>query len=77
MLPEAVKMTAGRQRYKGMGWRGGLWIRRGRLRASRPATRLPGIESVDIYPFMARVLELEPAEGIEGDAGALAALARR
>ena len=42
-----------------------------------PATRLPGIESVDIYPFMARVLELEPAEGIEGDPGALAALARR
>lgn len=42
-----------------------------------PATRLPGIESVDIYPFMARVLGLEPAEGIEGDPGALAALVRR
>ncbi|MXY29997.1 MAG: alkaline phosphatase family protein [Gammaproteobacteria bacterium] len=41
-----------------------------------PASRLPGIESVDIYPFMARVLELEAAEGIEGDPGALAALAR-
>jgi len=42
-----------------------------------PGTRLPRIEGVDIYPFMARVLELEPAEGIEGDPGALAALARR
>ena len=40
-------------------------------------TRLPRIEGVDIYPFMARVLELEPAEGIEGDPGALAALGRR
>lgn len=42
-----------------------------------PGTRLPRIEGVDIYPFLARVLELEPAEGIEGDLGALAALARR
>ena len=42
-----------------------------------PGTRLPRIEGVDIYPFMARVLELEPAEGIEGDPDALAALARR
>ncbi len=40
-------------------------------------TRLPRIEGVDIYPFMARVLELEPAEGIEGDPGALAVLGRR
>ena len=42
-----------------------------------PGTRLPRLEGVDIYPFIARVLELEPAEGIEGDPGALAALARR
>ena len=42
-----------------------------------PGTRLPRLEGVDIYPFMARVLGLEPAEGIEGDPGALAALPRR
>ena len=42
-----------------------------------PGTRLPRLEGVDIYPFMARVLGLEAAEGIEGDPGALAALARR
>lgn len=41
-----------------------------------PGTRLPRIEGVDIYPFMARVLGLEPAEGIEGDPEALAALGR-
>lgn len=40
-------------------------------------TRLPRIEGVDIYPFMARVLGLEPAEGIEGDPEALAGLGRR
>ena len=40
-------------------------------------TRLPRIEGVDIYPFMARVLGLEPAAGIEGDPDALAALGRR
>ena len=40
-------------------------------------TRLPRIEGVDLYPFMARVLGLEPAEGIEGDREALAALGRR
>ena len=41
-----------------------------------PGTRLPRIEGVDIYPFMARVLGLEPAAGIEGDPEALAGLAR-
>ena len=40
-------------------------------------TRLPRLEGVDIYPFIARVLGLEPAEGIEGDPDALAALGRR
>ena len=42
----------------------------------QPGTRLPRIEGVDIYPFMARVLGLEPAAGIEGDPEALAGLAR-
>lgn len=42
-----------------------------------PGTRLPRLEGVDIYPFMARVLGLEPAAGIEGNPGALAALGRR
>lgn len=37
-------------------------------------TRLPRIEGVDIYPFMARVLGLESADGIEGDPEALAGL---
>ena len=41
-----------------------------------PGTRLPRIEGVDIYPFMARVLSLEPAPGIEGDPEALGSLAR-
>jgi len=40
-------------------------------------TRLPPIEGVDIYPFMARVLGLQPADGIEGDPEALAGLGRR
>ncbi len=40
-------------------------------------TRVPRLEGVDIYPFIARVLGLEPADGIEGDPGALAALGRR
>ena len=42
-----------------------------------PGTRLPRIGGVDIYPFMARVLGLEPAPGIEGDPDALAGLGRR
>ena len=41
-----------------------------------PGTRLPPLEGVDIYPFMARVLGLEPAGGIEGDPDVLAALGR-
>ncbi len=41
-----------------------------------PGTRLPRIEGVDIYPFMARALGLGPANGIEGDPEALAALSR-
>ena len=41
-----------------------------------PGNRLPRIEGVDIYPFMARVLGLEPADGVEGDPEALAGLAR-
>ena len=41
-----------------------------------PGTRLPRIEGVDIYPFLARVLGLEPAEGVEGDSQALAGLVR-
>ena len=41
-----------------------------------PGTRLPRIEGVDIYPFMARVLGLDPAYGIEGDPEALAELVR-
>ena len=40
-------------------------------------TRLPRVEGVDLYPFMARVLGLEPADGIEGDPDVLAALGRR
>lgn len=43
----------------------------------RAGTRLPRLEGVDIYPFMARVLGLESAPGIEGDPEALAALGRR
>ena len=39
-------------------------------------TRLPRIEGVDIYPFMATVLGLEPAEGVEGNPQALAGIVR-
>ncbi len=32
----------------------------------RPGTRIPAFENVHIYPFVAHLLGLEPAEGIDG-----------
>lgn len=37
-------------------------------------SRIPAFESVHVYPFMARVLGLDPARGVEGDAAVLGQL---
>ena len=39
-----------------------------------PGSRIPAFESVHVYPFMARVLGLDPAPGVEGDPAVLGEL---
>lgn len=43
----------------------------------RADARIPDVANVDIYPFLAELLGLTPARGLDGRAGRLAALVRR